>query len=115
MSIYENDIEIVLSTSPKDAIQWVKENSPDCVVSDYKMPEMDGIEFTRRLRKTSQVPVILYTNQSKEELVAEAFEAGVNDYIKKENDALHYSLLLRRIKNAVDKHRLEMIANQMAD
>jgi len=93
----------------------VNENSPDCVVSDYKMPEMDGIELTRRLRQTSQVPVILYTNHTEPGLLDEAFDAGVNDYIKKENDALHYSLLLRRIKNAVDKHRLEMIANQLAD
>ena len=115
MSIYENDIDIVITTSPKDAIRWVKENSPDCVISDYKMPEMDGIELTRRLRQTSQVPVILYTNQSEEGLLEEAFDAGVNDYIKKENDALHYSLLLRRIKNAVDKHRLELMAGNLVN
>ena len=72
------------------------------------MPELNGIEFTRKLRESSQIPVILYTNQSMDNVMDEAFEAGISDYVQKENDAMHYTLLLRRIKNAVDKYRLEM-------
>ena len=72
------------------------------------MPELNGIEFTRKLRESSQIPVIMYTNQSMENVMDEAFEAGISDYVQKENDAMHYTLLLRRIKNAVDKYRLEM-------
>ena len=72
------------------------------------MPELNGIEFTRKLRESSQVPVILYTNQSMDHVMDEAFEAGISDYVQKDNDAMHYILLLRRIKNAVDKYRLEM-------
>jgi len=71
------------------------------------MPELNGIEFTRRLRKSSQVPVILYTNQSMDNVMDEAFEAGITDYVQKDNDAMHYILLLRRIKNAMDMYRLE--------
>jgi len=72
------------------------------------MPELNGIEFTRKLRESSQVPVILYTNQSMDNVMDEAFKAGISDYVQKDNDAMHYILLLRRIKNAVDKYRLEM-------
>lgn len=72
------------------------------------MQGMNGVEFTRRLRESSRIPVILYTNQSREQVVDEAFDAGVDDYVRKDADALHYVLLLRRIKNAVDKHRLEL-------
>jgi len=106
--IHDREMDIVTSSSPNEALEWIRENNPDCVISDYKMPEMNGIEFTRRLRESSQVPVILYTNQSMEHVVDEAFEAGVSDYVKKENDGLHFILLLRRIKNVVDKHRLEI-------
>ena len=108
MLIHDREMDIVTSSSPNEALEWIRENKPDCVISDYKMPEMNGIEFTRRLRESSQVPVILYTNQSMEHVVDEAFEAGVSDYVKKENDGLHFILLLRRIKNVVDKHRLEI-------
>ena len=59
--------------------------------------------------------VILYTNQSEQGLLDEAFNAEFNDYIKKENDALHYTLLLRRIKKAVDKHRLELMAGNLVN
>jgi PleD family two-component response regulator len=76
------------------------------------MPELNGIEFTRKLRESSQVPVILYTNQSMDNVMDEAFKAGISDYVQKDNDAMHYILLLRRIKNAVDKYRLEMQLDQ---
>ena len=106
-------MDIEISSSPREALKWVKENNPDCVLSDYNMPELNGIEFTRKLRESSQIPVILYTNQSKDNIMKEAFEAGVSDYIQKENDAMHYTLLLQRIKNAVDKHRLEIQLNKI--
>ena len=108
----DNELDITLYSSPVKALEWVFDNKPDCVLSDYNMPEMDGIEFTRRLRESSQIPVIIYTNQSRDEVVDQAFEAGISDYVQKEYDTMHYLLLLRRIKNAVDKYRLEMQVNR---
>ena len=104
----DKELDITLYSSPFEALEWVVNNQPDCVLSDYNMPEMNGVEFTRRLRESSQIPVILYTNQSRDDVVDQAFEAGINDYVKKDMDSMHYVLLLRRIKNAVDKYRLEM-------
>ena len=108
MMAYDMDVEIETSTSPTEAMERVKASEPDCVLSDYKMPEMDGIEFTRRLRESSGVPVILYTHHSDEEVAEEAFQAGVNDYVRKANDAEHFIVLLKRIRNVVDMHRMEL-------
>jgi len=108
MMAYDVDVEIETSTSPAEAMERVKANEPDCVLSDYRMPEMDGIEFTRRLREYSGVPVILYTNHSDEVVAEEAFQAGVNDYVRKANDAEHFIVLLKRIRNVVDMHRMEL-------
>ncbi len=46
------DEEAVVHTfaDPRDAIAWAMENTPDLVVTDYKMPGMDGAEFTRQFR-----------------------------------------------------------------
>ncbi len=112
MTNNDRELDITISSSPVEALEWVVDNKPDCVLSDYNMPEMNGVEFTRRLRESSQIPVILYTNQSRDEVVDQAFDAGISDYVQKENDTMHYILLLRRIKNAVDKHKLEMQINK---
>ena len=98
------------STSPKEAIDMVKETEPDCVLSDLNMPEMDGIEFTRRLREHSMIPVVMYSNVSDEDITCEAFEAGVDDFVLKQEsyeDAEHYILLMKRIKNVVDRYRVK--------
>ena len=97
------------STSPMEAIELVKENQPDCVLSDFNMPEMDGIEFTRRLREYSKIPVVMYSNMSDENVTCEAFEAGVDDFVMKQDnsDSEHYVVLMKRIKNVVDRYRVK--------
>ena len=107
MALYDKDLNIESFTSPRSVIENVQQKEPDLIISDYKMPEMNGIEFIKLLRKYSDVPVILYTGNEEESIATEAFEAGAEDYIMKSNDALHYLLLLKRIKNAVDSYRIK--------
>ncbi len=61
------------STSPVEAMELVMESEPDCVLSDFNMPEMDGIEFTKRLREHSMIPVVMYSNVCDEGITCEAF------------------------------------------
>lgn len=106
MASYDKDVKITSMTSPNKVLETVLENEPDLVLSDYLMPEMNGIELTRLLKKYSNVPVIIYTGSDEERVAQEAFEAGVEDYITKASDAIHFIVLLKRIKNAVDSHRI---------
>jgi len=108
MMAFDGEMDIQTSTSPVEAIELVRSSSPDCVISDYRMPEMDGVEFTRRLRKSSRVPIIMCTSVFDEKVAEEAFKAGVNDYVMKMMEAEQYILLLRRIRNAVDMHRMRL-------
>ena len=108
MSFNDRTLDIRTSCSPLEVLEWVRDSPPDCVISDFRMPEMDGIEFTRRLRESSGVPVILYTNQSIAEVAEEAFEAGVDDYVRKDDDVRHFLLLRRRVQNVVDRHRMKL-------
>jgi len=108
MMSYDKDMEIVTSTSPSRVLECIRNANPDIVLSDYKMPEMDGIQFTRRIRELSEIPVILYTGSNEEKLAEEAFKAGADDFVTKAYDAAHYIVLLKRIKNVVDKYRIKM-------
>ncbi len=80
----------------------------DCVVSDYEMPAVDGIEFLRRIRaRDASVPFVLYTGRGSEEVASEAIAAGVTEYVQKSSGSEHYELLANRICNAVAKTRAE--------
>lgn len=80
----------------------------DCIVSDYEMPEKDGLDFLRNIREDRpDLPFILYTGKGSEEVASEAISAGVTDYLQKESGGSQYTLLANRIKNAVEQHRAE--------
>ena len=57
------------------------------VVSDYQMPEMDGIALLKQVRKAgSRVPFIIFTGKGREEVAIEALNSGVDFYIQKGGD-----------------------------
>ena len=67
-----------------EGIELARTTAPDIVIMDYKMPEMDGITTTKRIRTHSpNVPVILYTAYLDEDLERKAAEAGVSACIGK--------------------------------
>jgi PAS domain S-box-containing protein len=78
----------------------------DCVVSDYDMAEMSGIEFLKRVRENhKELPFILFTGKGSEEVAGEAMTAGATDYVQKDTGPEQYELLANRIHNAVDNYR----------
>ncbi|WP_340102307.1 response regulator [Salinibaculum salinum] len=73
-------------TSPGDALVLLREDilDIDCIVSDYDMPGMNGIEFLEAVREECpDLPFILYTGKGSEEITSETISAGVTDYLQK--------------------------------
>ena len=56
---------------------------PDLVITDLQMPNVDGLELCRRLRKISAVPVIVLSVRDEEDTIVEALDAGADDYVTK--------------------------------
>lgn len=80
----------------------------DCIVSDYKMPGMNGIEFLEAVtEREPDLPFILYTGKGSEEVASEAISVGVTDYLRKRSGTDDYALLANRIVNAVTSQRRE--------
>lgn len=68
------------------AIEMASVQPLDLIISDYNMPEMDGIEFLRAVRghpSARRVPFILVTGRGDRELVVKAAQAGANNYVVK--------------------------------
>ncbi len=102
----DESIEVRSETSVTPALDALGDERIDCVVSDYDMPEMDGLEFLDRVReRDDDVPFVLFTGKGSEEIASEAISAGVTDYIQKEVGGDQYTVLANRIRNAVEQHR----------
>jgi CheY-like chemotaxis protein len=111
-SFLETDPEIRVSTciSAIEALEKIKSNGYDLILSDYQMPEMDGIEFLKAVRSFSkEIPFIIFTGKGREEIVIEALNNGANFYLQKGGDPKPLFVELKhKIKQAIGRRRLEM-------
>ncbi|MFC6727050.1 PAS domain S-box protein [Natronoarchaeum mannanilyticum] len=102
-------------TDPYDALDVLYEDDSavDCIVSDYEMPDLDGLEVLDRVREThSDLPFILFTGNGSEEIASDAISAGVTDYLQKETGTDQYRVLANRIQNAVEAYWTERYLNR---
>ena len=77
--------EVATFSDPATALTWIDTNPADLVITDYKMPGMNGAEFIRRLRATpagADVPVIVLTAYEDREFRLRALEAGATDFLQ---------------------------------
>jgi DNA-binding NarL/FixJ family response regulator len=82
----EPDIEVVgEATDGLDALGQVQRRAPDVLLIDIRMPRMDGLEATRRLRRTDGVEVIVITTFDLDEYVFEALRAGAVGFLVKDS------------------------------
>ncbi|MCD2201207.1 response regulator [Halobacterium sp. KA-4] len=112
--VREDDRFVVeTATSTRAALDALAADPFDCVVSDYDMPEMDGIEFLETVREDHpNLPFVLYTGKGSEEVASDAISAGVTDYLQKQRGTDHYALLANRVRNAVAQSRTEQVAER---
>lgn len=114
----DKDYEISLVENSKIALSMVEQSPPDLILLDVMMPEMDGYEFTRRIRQNQALPFIpiLLITAHYESSVVKGLDAGADDFIRKpfdpdELDARVRSLL--RLKHSIDER--DQMANLRAD
>ena len=97
--------EVILAVNGKDALNRIFENPPDLIVVDYKMPEMNGLEFIEKLKghsHLSRIPTMMLTSTDTEETEIKALDVGADDWIQK---PIHKARLLARIKRLLkSKH-----------
>lgn len=67
----------------RSALQSLAERTPDVVLLDLGLPDLDGVEVLRRIRSTSQVPVIVVSARTEPDDKVEALDEGADDFITK--------------------------------
>ncbi|WP_245902887.1 response regulator [Salinigranum rubrum] len=80
----DDSLSVETATRPNEVLDRLADGDFDCVVSDYEMPERNGIELLTAVRAHyPNLPFILFTGKGSEEIASEAISAGVTDYLQK--------------------------------
>ncbi|WP_071190003.1 PAS domain S-box protein [Trichormus sp. NMC-1] len=90
-----------------EALTQLEQTSPDLILLDYQLPDMDALEFLNQLRLQSgsiKIPVIMLTQQGDETIAVQAMKSGVQDYLIKSK--LTSSGLHRAVHTTLEKTRL---------
>jgi PAS domain S-box-containing protein len=107
----ERDRTFAVDTLPsaKEALERLNTVQYDAIVSDYQMPEMDGIGFLKQLKASGNAtPFIIFTGRGREEVVIEALNSGADFYIQKGGDPkAQFAELSNKIRYAVTRKRTE--------
>lgn len=111
----KNDFSLLDASNGKEAWEKIVEFSPDIIISDVMMPEMDGYELCEKVKndvRTSHIPLILLTAHTAQEQELHGLESGADDYITK---PFNLDILSLRIQKLLElrSYRQQRFKNQI--
>jgi len=110
----DESFTVKTETDPTAVPDRLEDERVDCIISDYEMPEIDGLELIARVESIdASVPFILFTGRGSEAVAAEAVDCGVDAYIQKGGSRSKYAVLANRVRSLVEKVRATRQAEKM--
>ncbi|MCQ4332159.1 PAS domain S-box protein [Natronomonas sp. F2-12] len=107
-----DSVSVATTTNPEEALDRLSGERFDCVISDYDMPGLDGLELFEAIREEHPlVPFVLYTGKGSEEIASRAVNAGVTGYFQKGGPD-QQRRLANRIEQAAAEYRTKIEADR---
>lgn len=109
----DNNFEIDTALSVDEAIKKMETHTYDAVVSDYEMPQKNGLEFLKELREqNNQIPFILFIGKGREDVAVKALNLGADRYLNKNGspETVYYELAHAINKTMQQKKAAQMLA-----
>ncbi len=110
-----DNIIVVPFDNPVSALAWLDDHHPDLIITDYRMPGMDGITFIKQVRSKPQhedIPIMMITVVSEQEIRYEALDAGATAFLTRPIDQVECRTSCR---NLLKLHEQQMIVQDRAD
>ena len=83
VTLESNSLNVVEATTGESGIRHAANDQPDMIILDLGLPDIDGIEVTKRIREWSAMPIIVVSARGKEQDKVAALDAGADDYLTK--------------------------------
>lgn len=104
----DDSIEVVTATTLEGGLDRLSGSDVDCIVSEYALPDRDGLAFLEALREEdAALPFFLLVGADSDSIASEAISAGVTDYLAKPDLADEFSALVERIRASIAQERTE--------
>jgi PAS domain S-box-containing protein len=112
-----DDFKISIALSAEEALDKLSRERFDIIISDYKMPRMNGIEFLEALRRTgNDTPFIIFTGKGEEEVAMDALNKGANKYIVKGTvPAIQCGELANSVCEIAEKRRIRELLEEVKE
>lgn len=105
---HDSPISFLEADMAQDGLNLAAIEKPQCILLDYNLPDMDGLEFLKELsEKKIEIPVIMLTGQGNESVAVEAMKRGAVDYLIK--GSLDTKSLNSAVSNAIEKAQLKAL------
>ncbi len=111
----DDDIVIKQFEHSREALEWIQASPPDLIVTDYKMPEMNGVQFIQAVRQSpdcENIPIMMITVVSEKSIRYEALEAGATAFLTRPIDQIECRTSCR---NLLKMHEQHLIIQNRAD
>jgi two-component system response regulator RpfG len=111
----ENDVNVEAFDNPLEALEWLDNNHPDLIVTDYRMPDMNGVDLIRKIRERQgcqDIPIMMITVVSEKSVRYDALEAGATAFLTRPIDQIECRTSCR---NLLKLHEQQSIIQDRAD
>ncbi len=95
----------IVATCGTEALGMLHKREPDLILMDFQLPDLDGVEVTRRLKSVERfagIPVVMITGQSDKSVVVESLKAGASDFIVK---PVNKAILLEKLRKLLSNRQ----------
>ncbi len=117
----EGDVSVAAFDNPLEALKWLDSNHPDLIITDYRMPDMNGIELIRQIRERpgcQDIPIMMITVVSEKSVRYDALEAGATAFMTRPIDQIEcrtscHNLLKLHEQQSIVQDRADWLARQV--
>ena len=96
--------EIIEAEDGDEALRLLPDANPDILITDWNMPNVNGLELVKTIRLTDQkLPIIMVTTEAEKNRVIEAIKAGISDYLIKPFTSEALASKIRRVANLTNE------------